>query len=125
MSDYMSYLKEKVGYTSLKMQFLEMQFPALGEADKHEGGFGHMEDPLDIDCNEPNKDEIEELKIQLSDMHKIQQELVETKARLKLSDTIISLLFSDPSFREIYENGFASLFITDLARSVKACVCVI
>ena len=84
MSDYMSYLKEKVGYTSLKMQFLEMQFPALGEADKHEGGFGHMEDPLDIDCNEPNNDEIEELKIQLSDMHKIQQELVETKARLKL-----------------------------------------
>ena len=39
-----------------------------------------------------------------------------------ISDTITPLLFSDPSFREIYENGFASLFITDLDRSVKACV---
>ena len=84
MSDYMSYLKEKLGYISLKMQYLEMQFPVLGGADKHEGGFGHMEDPLDIDCSEPNNEEIEELKIQLSDKHKIQQELVETKARLKL-----------------------------------------
>ena len=54
MSDYMSYLKEKLGYISLKMQYLEMQFPVLGGADKHEGGFGHMEDPLDIDCSEPN-----------------------------------------------------------------------
>ena len=41
-------------------------------------------DPLDIPDNEQINDEIEELKIQLSDMHKIQQELVETKARLKL-----------------------------------------
>ena len=38
---------------------------------------------------------------------------------ISLSDTTISLLFSDPSFREIYENGFASLFITDLNRSGK------
>ena len=84
MSDYMSYLKEKQGYISLKMQYLEMQFPALGGADKNEGGFGHMEDPLDIDNTDQKNDEIEELRIQLSDMHKIQQELVETKARLKL-----------------------------------------
>ena len=84
MSDYMSYLKEKQGYISLKMQYLEMQFPALGGADKNEGGFGHMEDPLDIEDTEEKNDEIEELRIQLSDMHKIQQELVETKARLKL-----------------------------------------
>ena len=84
MSDYMSYLKEKQGYISLKMQYLEMQFPALGGADKNEGGFGHMEDPLDIDNTDQKNDEIEELRIQLSDMHKIQQELVETKARLNL-----------------------------------------
>ena len=84
MSDYMSYLKEKQGYISLKMQYLELQFPALGGADKNEGGFGHMEDPLDIEDTEVKKDEIEELRIQLSDMHEIQQELVETKARLNL-----------------------------------------
>ena len=88
MSDYMSYLKEKVGYTSLKMQFLEMQFPPLRGASKHEGGFGHMEDPLDNDNDNTDhtNDEIEELKIQLSDLHKVQQELVETKARLKLEE---------------------------------------
>ena len=88
MSDYMSYLKEKVGYTSLKMQFLEMQFPPLRGASKHEGGFGHMEDPLDNDNDNTDhtNDEIEELNIQLSDLHKVQQELVETKARLKLEE---------------------------------------
>ena len=59
---------------------------SLGGAGKHEGGFGRMEDPLDLDIDntEEKNDEIEELRIQLSDMHKIQQELVETKARLKL-----------------------------------------
>ena len=45
-----------------------------------------MQDPLDIDNddNEHTNEEVEELKIQLSDFHKVQQELVETKARLKL-----------------------------------------
>ena len=84
MSDYMSYLKERHGYTSLKMQYLEMQFPPLGGTDKE--GFGHMEetDPLDIPDNEQKNDEIEELKIQLSDMRQVQQELLETKAKLKI-----------------------------------------
>ena len=34
------------------MQYLEMQFPALGSADKNDGVFGHIEDPLDIDDTE-------------------------------------------------------------------------
>ena len=79
MSDYMSYLKEKHGYTSLKMQYLDMQFPPLSASDKHTDGFGHMEEPDPLDMHE-----IEELKIQLSNMHQIQQELVETKAKLKM-----------------------------------------
>ena len=57
------------------------------------------------------------------ELHREEQDVVESRdLPVNLSDTIISLLFSDPSFREIYENGFASLFITDLDRSVKACV---
>ena len=61
-----------------------MNFPPLGGTDKE--GFGHMEetDPLDIPDNEQKNDEIEELKIQLSDMRQVKQELLETKAKLKI-----------------------------------------
>ena len=63
-----------------------MQIPPLRGTDNQTDGFEHMEesDPLDIHDNEQKNDEIEELKIQLSDMHQIQQELVETKAKLKM-----------------------------------------
>jgi hypothetical protein len=84
MGDYMKYLKEKHGYTSLKMQYLQMQFPALGGTDKTEDGFGHMEDTADTHENVGNSEEVENLKKQISDMNLVQQQLVETKAKLKL-----------------------------------------
>ena len=60
------------------------------------------------------------------ELHREVLEVVESRdLPVNLSDTIISLLFSDPSFCEIYENGFASLFKTDLNRSVEACVVTI
>ena len=60
------------------------------------------------------------------ELHREVLEVVESRdLPVNLSDTTISLLFSDPSFREIYENGFASLFKTDLNRSVEACVVTI
>ena len=31
LSDYMKYLKQQYNYTSLKMQYMEEQFPALGK----------------------------------------------------------------------------------------------
>ena len=81
MADYMKYLKEKHGYTSLKMEYQQMQFPALGGADKDDDGFGHMED-----SNENQEgDESERLSSKhISDMNQVQQQLVETKAQLVL-----------------------------------------
>ena len=37
IGDYMKYLRERHGYTSLKMEFMQMQFPALGGHKENEG----------------------------------------------------------------------------------------
>ena len=80
MSDYMLYLKEKHGYVSLKMQYLQTQFPPLVGSKGLEDDFGHIEESdVNIDAQEEN---IEELKQQISDFNLIQQQLLETKAKL-------------------------------------------
>ena len=84
MGDYMKYLKEKHGYISLKMQYLQMQFPALGGSKDQEDGFGHMEEGVDLTENSEDSVSLESLKKQVSDMNMIQQQLLETKAQLAL-----------------------------------------
>ena len=80
----MKYLKEKHGYISLKMQYLQMQFPALGGSKDQEDGFGHMEEGVDLAENSEDSVSLESLKKQVSDMNMIQQQLLETKAQLAL-----------------------------------------
>jgi hypothetical protein len=63
-----------------------MQFPALGVTDKKEDGFGHMEDIGDNQDTMEDSDNMESLKKQVSDMNLIKQQLVETKAKLRLEE---------------------------------------
>ena len=50
ISDYMKFLRVKHGYVSLKMEYLQMQFPALGKSDS-EAGFGHMVELQDVETD--------------------------------------------------------------------------
>ena len=68
------------------MQYLQMQFPALGSSDTNEDGFGHIEDTADHLENGEKNDDDESLKKQISDMNLIKQQLVETKAKLRLEE---------------------------------------
>ena len=88
MGDYMKYLKEKVGYTSLKLQYLQTQFPALSGSKDDEDGFRHMEDGADdTETSEERIDvQHENLKKQVSDLNVIQQQLLETKVKLALEE---------------------------------------
>ena len=43
----MQYLKQQYSYTSLKIQYMEEQFPALG--DKSGAGFGNIVENVDND----------------------------------------------------------------------------
>ena len=62
------------------MQYLQTQFPPLVGSKGLEDGFGHIEESdVNIDTQEEN---IEELKQQISDFNLIQQQLLETKAKL-------------------------------------------
>ena len=75
----MKYLKEKHGYTSLKFQYLQNQFPPLGGCKADEDGFTHMEE--EKEGTEDSHEELECMRKQLSDLNSIQQQLLETKAR--------------------------------------------
>ena len=77
LADYMRYLKETVNYSSLKMQYLEEQFPALGG--RAEGCFGRMVENTDIE--EVGDDSKESL---LSDMNALKEKLIQAKAQIKL-----------------------------------------
>ena len=83
--DYMKYLKESHGYTSLKMKYMMLQFPALGGPRETEDGFGHIvENGEEQETNTLDKDlEIENLKKQISDKNLLQQKLVESEAKVK------------------------------------------
>ena len=79
IGDYMRYLKERFNYTSLKMQYWEEQYPALGG--KTDGGFGNMVESAD------QEEIIEEVtdKAQLqSDLNAIKEQLIQAKAQIKL-----------------------------------------
>ena len=102
-------------------------FTLLGQCDskvkdleemEEERGEGESEDEYAEDIRKELSEDMAKIKVYM-ETHS------EFYHNLGLSDTITPLLFSDPSFREIYENGFASLFITDLDRSVEACVVII
>ena len=90
LADYMKYLKEKHNYTSLKMQYLQMQFPALGGHRDSEDGFGHIEEVgEEQESTSRDKDmEIEGLKKELSDQHFLQQQLVEAQAKIRIEKNI-------------------------------------
>ena len=86
IADYMKYLREKHGYTSLKMEFMQMQFPVLGGRHENDNGFGHMVEVEDSTVEAPSLDkdeEIESLKQQLSDLNALKQQLVVSEAMVK------------------------------------------
>ena len=79
LGDYMKYLKERYNYTSLKMQYMVEQFPALGDSNR--GGFGDIEEidePEDIETTKDpnNKDQL------VSDV--LKEQLTQAKAQLKI-----------------------------------------
>ena len=91
IGDYMMYLRERHGYISMKMEFMEMQFPALGATKDNENGFGYMvevEDAIAEASNQDKDTEIEALKKQVSDMNVLQQKLVVSEAKLKTERNI-------------------------------------
>ena len=82
----MRYLRERHEYTSLKMEYMDMQFPALGAKQSNDNGFGHMVEAEDGATEAPSLDkdtEIEALKKQVSDMNALQQKLVVSEAKCK------------------------------------------
>ena len=75
----MKYLKERFNYTSLKMQYLEEQFPALG-AGKRKDGFGDI-----VEQDVADEGEVDD---SLSDLNALKEELTQTKAKLKVEQNI-------------------------------------
>ena len=91
IGDYMRYLRERHGYISMKMEYMELQFPALGATKDNENGFGHMvevEDAVAESSSQDKDTEIEALKKQVSDMNVLQQQLVVSEAKLKTERNI-------------------------------------
>ena len=86
IGDYMKYLREGHGYTSMKMEYTQTQFPALGAQQDADQGFGHMIETAELDMEETG--ETQHHKQQLSDMNVLQQKLVESEAKIKAEQSI-------------------------------------
>ena len=84
ISDYMKYLRVRQGYTSLKMEYLQMQFPALGGHPDTDNGFGHMVETEEsvAQSTEIAGDDAVAMK-QLSDINALQQQLLESDAKAR------------------------------------------
>ena len=86
LSDYMQYLKQQYSYTSLKIQYMEEQFPALG--DKSGAGFGNIVENVD------NDEEVGEVvcdkEALISDINASKEQLIQAKAKLKAEQNIAS-----------------------------------
>ena len=80
ISDYMRYLKEKHGYTSLKMEYNQMQYPALGSQGNADHGFGHMVETEEVEM-ETIDNQISSK--HMSDLNALQQKLLESEAKVK------------------------------------------
>ena len=86
ISDYMRYLRERHGYSSLKMEFMQTQFPALGSSQQADQGFGHMVESDDIEGEAISLGRAEDSPAwqkQVSDFNVLQQKLVESEAKVK------------------------------------------
>ena len=78
LADYMKYLKQQYNYSSLKMQYMEEQFPALGK--RSGDGFGNI-----VETNDPHEAEDENSATQealVSDLNALREQLVQAKAQL-------------------------------------------
>ena len=95
ISDYMKHLKLHHNYSSLKMKYMQEEFPLLDSPRQLDDGFGHMvEKDEDEESGLVNKGEsnnletkdarIKDLEAQLSDQNELRQKLTETKARLEI-----------------------------------------
>ena len=79
--DYMQYLKAQFNYTSLKMQYMEEQFPALGKKST-EGGFGNI---VELQADHEDAEGVDQA---ISDLNALREELAHTKAKLKVEQNI-------------------------------------
>ena len=84
LNEYMKYLKERHNYTSLKMQYTEEQFPALGG--NTEGGFGNIVENTDPD-DEVSEDMANNGEL-LSDLNALKEQLTQAKAQIKVEQNI-------------------------------------
>ena len=83
LADYMRYLKEKFNYTSLKMMYMQEQFPALGASSPGNGGFGNI---IEQEVVEEDQDQANICTI--SDLNALREELTHTKAKLKVEKNL-------------------------------------
>ena len=86
LSDYMKFLKERHGYTSMKMQFMEEQFSALGGNQDFQGGFGNI-----IEIDETSEDTVEDSKSKesiVSDLNAVKQQLAQAEAQIQIEQRL-------------------------------------
>ena len=83
LADYMRYLKEKLNYTSLKMMYLQEQFPALGASSPDIGGFGNI-----VEKEVAEEDQEPANTCTLSDFNALREELTHTKAQLRVEKNL-------------------------------------
>ena len=82
----MIYLKERHGYTSLKMQYMMEQFPALGGNQDSEGGFGNI---IEAEAAaEDVDDECANKVANLSDLNVLKQKLTEAEDKLRVEQNL-------------------------------------
>ena len=80
LGDYMQYLKERHGYTSL-MKYMIEQFPALGGQNTNQGGFGNI-----VETEEGTEEDEYVLSKQctISDLNVLKQQLIEAEAKIRV-----------------------------------------
>jgi uncharacterized protein (DUF2267 family) len=85
LADYMKYLKERHNYTSLKMQYMEEQFPALGR--NSEGGFGNIVEMGAAD-EEGTDEDLANKECSISDLNALKEQLTQAKALIKVEQNL-------------------------------------
>ena len=88
LGDYMKYLKERHNYTSMKMQYMEEQFPALGC--KPEGGFGNIVESQSTEPEDELGDDQKSKESMISDMNALKEQLTQAKAQVRVEQNIAS-----------------------------------
>ena len=92
ISEYMKYLRVRQGYTSMKMEYMQTQFPALGGQQDTDNGFGHMveaEAETQAEFDDPDTDGGNQVSQKhQSDLNVLKQQLLEAEAKVRAERSI-------------------------------------